>query len=102
MGVLSTDPKKERICQLNKDSDDILWRVFHQGNNKNGIKYKDATLYFRGSVNIRSHFKYADLKYNLSAVNKIVLTGSSAGGCEYVVSVSEGYGSHGLPAPRAY
>lgn len=53
---------------------------FHQGNNKNAVKYKDANLYFRGAVNTRSHFKWADNKYNLSAAEKIVLTGSSAGG----------------------
>ena len=54
--------------------------AFHQGNNKNGVKYKDATLYFRGSVNTRSHFKYVDMKYNLSNAERIILTGSSAGG----------------------
>ena len=36
--------------------------------------------YFRGAVNTRSHFKWADNKYNLSNAEKIVLTGSSAGG----------------------
>lgn len=54
--------------------------AFHQGNNKNGIKYKDTTLFFRGSVNTRSHFKYIDDKYNLKDAEKVILTGSSAGG----------------------
>ena len=54
--------------------------AFHQGNNKNGVQYKDTTLYFRGGVNTRSHFKWADNKYNLSNADKILLTGSSAGG----------------------
>lgn len=80
MGVLSTDPKKNAFANWTKIVMIYCDGAFHQGNNKNGIKYKDATLYFRGSVNTRSHFKYADLKYNLSAANKIVLTGSSAGG----------------------
>lgn len=54
--------------------------AFHQGNNVNPIQYKDTKLYFRGAVNTRSHFKWTDLHYNLSAAEKIVLTGSSAGG----------------------
>jgi len=54
--------------------------AFHQGNNLNPISYKDAKLYFRGAVNTRSHFKWADSQYNLSAASKVVLTGSSAGG----------------------
>jgi hypothetical protein len=54
--------------------------AFHQGNNLSPIQYKDAKLYFRGAVNTRSHFKWADQKYNLSNAEKIVLTGSSAGG----------------------
>ena len=54
--------------------------AFHQGNNKSPIKYKDTQLYFRGAVNTRSHFKWADNKYGLGKAKKIVLSGSSAGG----------------------
>lgn len=39
------------------------------------IQYKDASLYFRGGVNTRSHFKWADNKYNLGRAVKIVLSG---------------------------
>jgi len=54
--------------------------AFHQGNNKNAIQYKDRKLYFRGALNTRSHLKYIDQKYNLNGADKIVFTGSSAGG----------------------
>jgi hypothetical protein len=53
---------------------------FHQGNNKSPIQYKDAQLYFRGAVNTRSHIKWANNKYNLSQAERIIVSGSSAGG----------------------
>lgn len=79
-GVLSTDPSKNAFANWTKIVMIYCDGSFHQGNNKNAVKYKDANLYFRGAVNTRSHFKWADNKYNLSAAEKIVLTGSSAGG----------------------
>lgn len=54
--------------------------AFHQGNNKSPVQYKDSKLYFRGSVNTRSHLKYIDTKYNLSNAQRIIVSGSSAGG----------------------
>lgn len=54
--------------------------AFHQGNNLNGIQYKDTKLFFRGAVNTRSHFKWANSKFDFESAEKIVLTGSSAGG----------------------
>ncbi len=53
---------------------------FHQGNNKSPIQYKDTTLFFRGALNTRSHIKWADSKYGLNKAEKIVISGSSAGG----------------------
>ena len=53
---------------------------FHQGNNKNPIRYKDRDLYFRGAVNTRSHFSWAHKMYNLTKADKIIVSGSSAGG----------------------
>jgi hypothetical protein len=79
-GVLSTDPKKSAFANWTKVVMIYCDGAFHQGNNNNPIKYKDAELYFRGAVNTRSHFKWTDMKYNLSAAERIVLTGSSAGG----------------------
>lgn len=54
--------------------------AFHQGNNKSPINYKDRQLYFRGAVNTRSHIKWANNKYNLAQAERIVVSGSSAGG----------------------
>jgi len=62
--------------------------AFHQGNNKYPVQYKDRQLYFRGSVNTRSHFKYADLKYNLSNADRIIVSGSSAGGMATIIWLS--------------
>jgi hypothetical protein len=52
----------------------------HQGSNEGSIKYKDAELFFRGAYNTRSHFKYLLDNYNFKSAEKVVLTGSSAGG----------------------
>lgn len=54
--------------------------AFHQGNNKSPIQYKDTQLYFRGAVNTRSHLKWAESKYSLSKAEKVIVSGSSAGG----------------------
>ncbi len=54
--------------------------AFHQGYNKNAIQYKDAQLYFRGAANTRSHIKWANNKYDLSKAQRIIVSGSSAGG----------------------
>lgn len=54
--------------------------AYHQGNNKEPVKYKDTQLYFRGAVNTRSHLKYLNQKYPFENAKKIVLTGASAGG----------------------
>lgn len=54
--------------------------AFHQGNNKSPIQYKDTKLYFRGAANTRSHLKWAESKYSLSKADKVVVSGSSAGG----------------------
>ena len=54
--------------------------AFHQGNNKDPLKYKETQIYFRGGVITRSHFKYLNSKFPFADANKVVLTGSSAGG----------------------
>ena len=57
----------------------------HQGHNKQPTAYKDALLYFRGSDNTRSHFKWLFKTYNLQAAEHIVLTGASAGGIATII-----------------
>lgn len=54
--------------------------AFHQGNAKSPLKYKDSSLYFRGGAISRSHFKFIDSKYPFIQAERVVLTGSSAGG----------------------
>lgn len=54
--------------------------AFHQGNAKSPLKYKDSTLYFRGGVITRSHLQYLHSRYNFKAAQRVVVTGSSAGG----------------------
>lgn len=48
---------------------------FHQGNRKEPIIYNNKSLYFRGAVNTRSHFKWADSKYNLKEAEQIIIAG---------------------------
>lgn len=79
-GILSTDPNKSRFANWTKMVFIYCDGSFHQGNNKVGIKYKDTELFFRGGPITRSHLKYANLHYDFSKSEKIILTGSSAGG----------------------
>lgn len=79
-GILEADPAHSRFANWTKIILMYCDGTFHQGNNKSPIQYKDAQLYFRGAVNTRSHLKWADKKYNLSQAEKIIVSGSSAGG----------------------
>ena len=51
-----------------------------QGYTKKPINHKGRDLYFRGSSIMRGHFKWIDQQYGLDKANRIVMTGSSAGG----------------------
>lgn len=53
---------------------------FHQGYSKTPIKYKDSSLFFRGGLNTKSHFKYIHNKVNFANSDNVIITGSSAGG----------------------
>lgn len=54
--------------------------AFHQGMTKEPYSYKDTKLYFRGAVNTRAHFQYIHSRFGLNKAEKIILSGSSAGG----------------------
>ena len=54
--------------------------ALHQGYAKNPIRYKDATLYFRGSKITKSLFDSLHSLYGFYNSSKIVLIGASAGG----------------------
>jgi hypothetical protein len=56
-----------------------------QGGNDSPIKYKDATLYFRGGRIMRSHFKWLTTTYQLDKASKIMFTGGSAGGLAPII-----------------
>lgn len=79
-GFLETNPAKSKFANWTKIVIMYCDGSFHQGNNKSPIQYKDTQLYFRGAVNTRSHFKWADNKYGLGKAERIVISGSSAGG----------------------
>lgn len=79
-GLLAVDAAKSRFANWTKIVIMYCDGSFHQGNNKSPIQYKDSQLYFRGAVNTRSHIKWADNKYNLSQAERIIVSGSSAGG----------------------
>jgi hypothetical protein len=79
-GILSTDSSKSKFANWTKIVMMYCDGSFHQGNNKSPIQYKDTQLFFRGALNTRSHIKWADNKYKLAQAERIVVSGSSAGG----------------------
>ena len=54
--------------------------VLFQGNNAGPVSVSGTNIYFRGSVNMRSHLKWANKRFNFEKAEKIVFTGSSSGG----------------------
>jgi hypothetical protein len=57
-GYLSTDPNKNKFANWTKIIFGYCDGSLHQGYTKAPLKYKDATLYFRGAAITRSHFKW--------------------------------------------
>lgn len=54
--------------------------ALHQGYSKAPVKYKDSSLYFRGSNVTKSHIKLLVNNYAFDSAQKIVLSGSGSGG----------------------
>jgi hypothetical protein len=79
-GILSTDPTKNLFANWTKVIILYCDGAFHQGMTKQPFSYKDAKLYFRGAVNTRSHFQYIHNRYDLNKAERVILSGSSAGG----------------------
>ena len=79
-GYLSTDPNVSPFANWTKFYFAYCDGSSHQGYTKNPIKYKDASLHFRGSLITRAHIDWIQSKYNLRGASKIILTGMSAGG----------------------
>ena len=79
-GILSNDPTKNIFHDWTKAVFLYCDGAFHQGYNKNAIKWKDRQLFFRGALNTRSHLTYLDNRFSFAKAEKVILTGSSAGG----------------------
>jgi hypothetical protein len=79
-GILSTDPTKNVFANWTKVMILYCDGAFHQGMTKEPFSYKDTKLYFRGAVNTRSHFQYIQNRYDLKKAERVILSGSSAGG----------------------
>jgi O-palmitoleoyl-L-serine hydrolase len=47
---------------------------------EDAFSYKETKLYFRGAVNTRAHFQYIHNRYNLTQAERVIISGSSAGG----------------------
>ena len=65
-GYLSTDPLISKFAKWTKIIILYCDGAMHQGLTKDPIKYKDIELYFRGSANTRSHFKWLLNTYNFA------------------------------------
>ena len=79
-GYLSTDPSISKFASWTKLIIYYCDGAMHQGFTIEPIKYKEKELYFRGSVNSRSHFKWLMNTYDFVNAEKVLLTGASAGG----------------------
>ena len=79
-GIVSTDPTKNKFANWTKIIFGYCDGSLHQGYNKNPISYQDSKLYFRGTRNTEQNIKWAHQKYNLTQADRILVTGSSAGG----------------------
>lgn len=79
-GYLSTDPSLSKFASWTKVVVRYCDGAQHQGNSKSPISYKDTKLYFRGAVNVRSHFQWLLDTYQINKAEKILFTGASAGG----------------------
>lgn len=54
--------------------------TLHTGSRLDAVKYKDRSLFFRGSNNTIAHLQELDQRFRLFAATNITVTGTSAGG----------------------
>jgi hypothetical protein len=80
LGILQTDHSINRFANWTKIAIIYCDGTLFQGNNIHPVPVNGTNLYFRGSVNMRSHFSWANAKFDFNKAKKILLTGSSAGG----------------------
>lgn len=78
-GYLSTDPSASKFASWTKVLIAYCDGSLHQGSTETAYRFKDASLYFRGADNVRSHLKWLQNSFNFSSASKVLLTGASAG-----------------------
>ena len=86
LGILELNPNNRfkewtKVVVFNCDGTSF------QGHNKKAVEYKESKIYFRGSVNMRAHFKWINQKQNFNEAEKIVLSGSRAAGIAVIAWV---------------
>lgn len=79
-GYLSPNPLKNKFAEWTKIMVPYCDGALHQGYAKEPLRYKDATLYFRGAKITRSLFEELNSLYGLFNSTKVILSGASAGG----------------------
>jgi hypothetical protein len=79
-GIFSTDPEASQFASWTKVILMSCDGAMFQGSANDPIKYKDKQLYFRGSDNVKSHFKWLLDNTNFANAQKVVLAGTSSGG----------------------
>lgn len=65
-GYLSTDPSVSKFASWTKVLIAYCDGSLHQGSTEAAYRFKDASLYFRGADNVRSHFKWLQTNFNFS------------------------------------
>jgi O-palmitoleoyl-L-serine hydrolase len=101
-GILSTNPSKNIFANWTKVILLYCDGAFHQGMTKEPFNYKDSKLYFRGAVNTRAHFQYVHNRFNLAKADRIIISGSSAGGIATYIWADYLRGFIGNPSVKLY
>lgn len=78
-GYLSTNPAESAFSNWTKFILAYCDGSLHQGYRSEPIKYKNTSLYFKGSKIIKAQMAYIEKNYNISQASKVVWTGGSAG-----------------------
>lgn len=76
---MSTNPVESAFANWTKFIFIYCDGSLHQGYRSEPIKYKNSSLFFRGSKIIKAQLTYIEQNYKLSKASKIVWTGGSAG-----------------------
>jgi hypothetical protein len=87
-GFLSTNPAISKFASWTKIIFNYCDGGLHSSATKIPYKYKDTSLYFHGKYITRSHFKWLTDNFGFSSAERVLLSGSSAGGmAAYIYSL---------------